>query len=396
MADKIMYSDLMITFICDKRKKGRSWDQIAAAFNEEFKTNISYSSIRRAYLLQSLIPAKNKDIDLSLAKENRAIRRTNHRLRSESNAALDALTAHDEIYKAIGKLLNKWEFEPINVATPPKPKAKGKKAILELLLSDLHIGQKTDSFNFAVARKRLVEIRETFLFEVKKAEGMYTLDKIILAMLGDMIHSYEFHGLASAITCEDTTEVQTAQAIDMLFWEIIKPIAELGYPIEIPAVPGNHDRTSKERKVYRPGEESVTHVIYRCLEMLCRTTGLNNVTWTISKESYIVSEIFGKKVLYSHGVGTKLTPRGIEDSINDRQTQLRSIIDFYRFGHWHSYNQFGRGRAICNATLVSGDGYSDELGYAGEAGQTISLYVETTRRKTPFYWSYLCSVENVK
>jgi hypothetical protein len=391
------YAHDEVDYIRKQREAGKTWRQITDLFNKKFGADRSEDAIRLKYGEE-----KNKgeitEIDLALAKHNRTIRQTNTRLRQEANAAIDALNLNDAILEEFKDLLKTWKAVPLPTRHIEIKKDKKKKAILELLLSDLHIGQETPSFNFEIARKRLAEVREVFIFEIGKAANAYHIQKLIIGMLGDIINSYEFHGLQSAITSEDVTPVQVVQAVQMLFTEILRPIAKLGFPVEIVATAGNHDRVQKERHTYRVGQESLTYIMYKMLELLCQTAGLNEVTFNIPRMSYGFADIFGHTALYTHGdtSGLSLNRKAIESYLADRQSQMNQIITFMRMGHLHEFSVFGRGRAICNSTLVSDDGFSDELGYRNEPGQAISCYVETMKRKTPFYWSYLVSVEGIK
>jgi hypothetical protein len=395
MADNYTHDE--IDFLRKQREKGRTWSQITDLFNKRFNADRSQEALRLKYGAEKNA-GEVTEIDLSLAKQNRTIRQTNHRLRQEANAAIDALNLNDAILDEFKELLKTWKAAPTPTRKITIKDGKKKNAKMELLLSDLHIGQETPTFNFEVARRRLAEIREVWMFEIGKAANAYNIKKLIIGMLGDIINSYEFHGLASAITSEDVTPVQMVQAIEMIFAEVVRPVAKLGYPIEVVGVAGNHDRVQKERHVYRVGQESLTYVMYKMLEMLCQTSGLTNVTFNIPRMSYGIADIFGYKALYTHGdaSGLSLNRKAVEGYLADRQSQLNAIVTFIRMAHFHEFSVFGRGRAICNGTLVSDDGFADELGYRNEPGQAISCYVETNKRKTPFYWSYLVSVEGIK
>jgi hypothetical protein len=188
------------------------------------------------------------------------------------------------------------------------------------------------------------------------------------------------------------------KAVEMLFSEIILPISKLGYFVEIPAVCGNHDRSSPDKPMNKPGVESLTYVLYKMLEMLCQVSGLKNVVFNIPTMSTCTVDIFGKTALYTHGDrgGIKLTRADTNKFINDKQSLFGKVIHYLRFAHLHDYHVLGRGRSICNGTLVTDDGFAQELGFTSEAGQTINCYVRTSKRKTDFYWSYLASVEGIQ
>ena len=393
------YTDVQIQFICKLRENHNTWKFIAEEFNEVFKPEIEVTpkKLRTIYGYYKIsADIGHEEVDLKLLKHNRAVRVTNYKLRKEANTALDALNVREDIITELRKTLSSWKF-PKTVVKSTKTTKKGKKAVLELLLSDLHIGKKTETYNFDVARRRLVELRDVFLYELEQAETKYQIDMIVIAMLGDIIESFEMHGLQSAVTAEAVTPVQVVKAVEIIFIEILRPIAQQGHKIVIPAVCGNHDRVLKDKPMNQPGQESITWIIYNMLAILCETTGLHNIEFIIPNRSWCIIDILGHKVLYEHAdKSMRLERKSVNDKIAARQTQSGVIISFFRFGHFHEFVQFGRGKAICNGTPVTDDGFSLELGFDSDAGQAISLFVESSKRPNPFYWSYLVSLSQIR
>ena len=389
------YTDKQLDFIIQKRESGMSWEEVAEAYTKKFEKKSS-EAVRGAYNRVKITQdIGHEEADLQLLQHNRAVRRTNYRLRKEANTALDALTIRDSILEEINKAIENWPLK----RSPPPPLVTSphdQEAVVELLIGDTHFGAKTNKYNFNVARKRIREILKVAKFKIDETQKRYKINKIVLGLLGDIIASYEFHGISSAVAAEAVTPIQIVKAIEILFWELIHPLAVLGFKMEIPAVCGNHDRTSKDKPMNEPGNESISYIIYSSLEMLAKSLGLTNVTFIIPEKSYCIVDVFGRKVLFEHGDrGMRLDRRSAEQKINDRQSQLKEIISFFRFGHFHEYAQYGWGRCIANASLVGPDGYSDNMGFATEAGQVLSVYVNTKNRKSPFYYSFMISVEDI-
>ena len=392
------YTEKRVSYLLMLRDSGLSWVDVADQFNKKFKTNKSQEALRLRYKREKISSDIGHDtVDIDILQHNRSVRKTNFRLRKEANIALDALTIRSGIMEEIEKLLDKWHTEPLPKIEPKKTHDSQQSCILELLISDTHFGAKTKDYNFEVAKKRIQEVVKVTLFKIQEAEKSYKVDKIIVALLGDIIASYEFHGIASAVAAEAVTPVQIVHAIEILFWDLIYPLAATGYPIQIPAVCGNHDRVSKDKPMNEPGNESVSYIIYSTLEMLARNHDMDNVSFIIPHKSYCTVDVFGHNVLIEHGDrGMAMNRKSAEQKINDRQSQLKDIISFFRFGHFHEYAQYGWGRCIANPSLVGADGYSDNCGFATEAGQVLSCYVNTKNRSSPFYYSFLISVEDIK
>ena len=74
--------------------------------------------------------------------------------------------------------------------------------------------------------------------------------------------------------------------------------------------------------------------------------------------------------------------------MNNRSKQLGKVIDFGRFGHYHEYACYDRGRIIINESVCGQDSYANVLGHSSTAGQTINYYIETKTRPTCFFKSF--------
>jgi hypothetical protein len=294
----------------------------------------------------------------------------------QERITLDVLAAVD----AIG-------ITPLKVDKPTS--TKDRKMTMELMLSDIHYGLKSNTFNLKVCRARVQHLTAVFLNEVIKEQCHYNVERIIIAIIGDIIQSYTMHGLESAASSEFGNSEQIQVAIESLFNDVIAPIAQTGIKIDIPAVTGNHDRTEKGRTYNYPGKTNVTWVIYKALEALCEASKLSNVTFYIPEGSYQTLDIYGSVALYEHLDNAKAcTKQAFEELMRKRSRQVNKVVHFLRGGHWHEYQCYDRGRIIVNESVCGEESYGETLGFLSSAGQTINYYIETDRRPTPFYKSF--------
>jgi hypothetical protein len=292
------------------------------------------------------------------------------------------------IIDAIEASLKDIKFTKYKIPKVKKDRKK-KNMSLELQVGDIHLGKKTEDFDLEVAKQRMRDFVQVFLREYDDNQKIHNVERIILAILGDLIESFEMHGLESAIGCEFGTARQIQEVIDLLFLELIVPVAMTGQPIDIIGVSGNHDRSGLKKTMTDPGQNNWTWIIYNTLERLCKAQGLKNVTFNIPKGGYTILEIYGNVVLYEHGDNvSSLTRRGYEQLIQDRSKQIGKMIDMGRFGHFHEYACFGRGRIIFTESLCGQDSYAKIKGYNSTPGQTINYYVETKDRPNCFYRSF--------
>jgi predicted phosphodiesterase len=263
------------------------------------------------------------------------------------------------------------------------------KMTIELMLSDIHYGKKSKTFNLDICRKRMVQLTTVFLQELKDNQKLYNVEKIIIGLLGDIIESYTMHGIESTLSSEFGNARQMQAAIESLYKDVFIPIAATGLPIEVPCVTGNHDRTEMSRTMNDPGLNNMTWVIYNALKDLCAASGMKNVIFHIPTESYIVLQIYGNHCLYEHGDNSKAnTKAGFEALVNNRSKQIGKVLDFARFGHYHEYVCYDRGRIIVNESVCGQDSYANVLGHSSTAGQTINYYIETNERPTCFFKSF--------
>lgn len=322
-------------------------------------------------------------------KERERLRQKNKELTKQNKEMMSYLNSRDQIVQDIGDLVQNAEI-PKKVKLPKVKKIKDKKNMtLELMLSDLHFGKKTDSFNLNVARTRMKELCNVTLAEIMRSSAYYNVERIIIALLGDIIESYTMHGLESARGCEFGNSKQVQSSIESIFYDIILPIAHTGIRVDIPAVTGNHDRSEEDRTFSNPGAENLTWIIYNSLSLLAAAHGLTNVVFYIPEGPYQILEIYGNHALYEHGDNAKSNTRvSLEKLISDRQAQSKKVIDFFRFGHFHEDTMYGRGRAIGNGSLPGQDSYANIKGYVSNPGQTLNYYVETKKRPTCFYRSF--------
>jgi predicted phosphodiesterase len=173
---------------------------------------------------------------------------------------------------------------------------------IELLLSDLHFGKKTATFNLEVARARLVELADVLIQEIENESKIFNVENVIIALMGDIIESYTMHGLESAVGCEFGNSEQITYSTISLFEDILSPVfayaASKGINVKVVGVTGNHDRTQEHKSFSHAAKNNVTWIIYNILMLLSNKSGYNNVVWDISEVNYSVVELYGNTIVY--------------------------------------------------------------------------------------------------
>lgn len=388
------FSDDQLKYIVNSKNAGLTWESTTKAVNEHFQLNKSTESIRHAFrrygstVIFPLTEEESKKFDIDHFKELARKKAMESSIKKENKILLNYLNANEEILDQVQTALKNLAISKVTIPKLVKDVHK-KKMTLELMLSDLHYGRKSENFDVEICRKRMKKLTKTVLAELKSNSKLFNVEKIIIAMLGDMIESYTMHGIESSHACEFGNSRQIQIAIESLYEDLLYPLAMTSLTIEVPCVTGNHDRTERERTMVNPGEANVTWIIYNTLQLFCKQAGFKNITFHIPEGPYVTLDIYGNTVLYEHGDNVRSTTKVVlEKLMANRSTQLGTLIDFLRVGHFHEYTMYDRGRIIVNEGLCGQDSYANVLGFNSHAGQTLNFYVETNSRPNCFYKSY--------
>lgn len=385
------FSDAHIADICSQKRNGKTWEQIQKNLNKKYKVEKgreAYRNVFRSY--GHLFEIEDQDLFIQKLQEISRTRRASSKNAKENKKIIEALNDKEDILEQIAEIVKSLPKRKVKL--PVRKARKGKKPMTkEVMLSDIHFGKLTKDFNLEVCRRRLQELTKTMIEDIQRDQKNYDVERIIVALLGDIIESSTMHGMESMYGAEFGNARQVAEAINSLFLDVLQPLAELGIKIDVPAVTGNHDRTEHKRTMNDPGLNNLTWTIYKSLELLCNQAGYRHIKFYIPEGSYQILDIYGNKCLYEHGdapIFKGVGRQAFENAMAKRARQENTLIDFIRTGHLHEYCMYGRGRAIQNASVCGQDSFSNILGFCSEAGQTINSYVPTKRRPTSFYRSF--------
>jgi predicted phosphodiesterase len=398
MATKKM-TDNQILFIKSLILSGLSHGDVSIHFNETFTdTKVNPNIIEKVYSRHIKNTLSETEIIAKQVIADRRLKLNNSQLRKQTQGLLDREIGLEDFEKAIkelGKVVKSHKLPQ----EKPAPKDSSKKDMtIELMLSDIHYGKKVDIMNkkgeritvcdMNIIRKRVRQYVAFAIKDIKEHQQKYNVEKIKLLLLGDIIESYTFHGLESAISCEMGNSRQIVESVNSLFLDVVRPLLELNIKIDVECVAGNHDRTETNKTMNNPGENNVSWQIYKLLEMMCINSNFINIKFNIPINSYIIYEVYGSNVLVEHGDNLKgATKIAIESLVSRRASQNQLHIEFSRWGHFHEYTVFGRGKHIINGSVPGQDSYAEVLGYNSEASQCINYYVKTKNRPNCFYKS---------
>lgn len=373
--------DEHIAFILHKKKNHRKGNaDTAAAFKKKFNIEIDAIEVQKIYQKYNNIHETDDLYSIKKLKDMARVKKSNSFTSKENRTILQAWNDRDDILDAIREAaqeLGKLKIKPLKNSKSKKKKGMTK----ELLLSDIHFGKVTDTFNLEVCKQRLEEVVHATIGEIERDSKYYNMDEIIVGILGDIIENYSMHVLESAKGCEFGNSKQIYEALINLFKIVIVPLNRLGIPMRVVCVTGNHDRDGQKRTYHNPGEENFTYIIYNALKDFSEVAGLKNIEFIIPIDPWALIEVYGNTVLYEHYDNSKNADRkGLEGLLTKRANQLSVTIDYMRGGHFHEPTSFRNGRIMINGCLTGTDSFASVLGFNASASQTLNSFVNSSRR----------------
>ena len=369
----------------------------ANAIDEELRNETSQSATRNAGDLNAV----KKDIGVSTVTEaktainedgdaaaqeamdsfelNRKLRlqtNNNNALRREMRALTDAVNTWDTVVEDIKAAIDDIHFN-VPAYCYVKPDDIEKAITIELLFSDIQIGKLMADYDSKVAERRLHEWLDVAMVRMGQYEELgYHIEKIVFAVLGDVIESDKKHD-NSARACDIGTADQMRLAIEWLN-RILISIVDVA-PVECVMITGNHDHDGHGLNMFMPGREHLSWPVYQAVKMLSEAQGLP-VTFYIPEGSFHVHEIYNSTVLYEHGVGVATSGAALKKHVGNRIDQIKRFISLFRMGDKHNISRFNNDRHVVNGAFFGdsrhGEEYSGIAGYDGEPAQLMFAHVQ--------------------
>jgi hypothetical protein len=340
-------------------------------------------------------------VEVDRVKELAALRNTrteNNRLRRALDEALGSIGTRDALLDGVHaaiRTLNKNR----SLSKPLKHPTTHTPLTVEILLSDLQIGKLSGTFNTAVAFKRLKEFGEALVFQIKqKAAAGFKVERIILAIIGDIIESDKKHDNSARATDTGTAQ-QIHDATVGIFRHVIEPLAALGIRLDIPCVTGNHDWDGHGITMFRPGREQLSYPLYKALELLSETAGHKHVTFDVTDSICTYTEIYGQTVLYEHGVGVAVTESAMRAHKIKRSEQQGKYITFFRMGDKHNVCSFNSGQYVVNGAFFGSDSegteYSSIAGYSSVPAQWMGFHTPRSDSRFTLYDTFTIQLGHI-
>ena len=323
----------------------------------------------------------------------------NNKLRKDVRSLVDQLGNKqaflDAMYGIIDILPRKKRINKLKHIGP----VKGTAVTVEVLLSDLQIGKRSPGYNTPVAFNRLKEYGRAVLFQIQtKIDAGYKVERIVLALLGDIIESDKKHANSARATDTGTSE-QIFDSIKGILEYVIEPLAHLRIPVEVECITGNHDWDDHGLNMFEPGKQQLSWPLYKSLELICNRSGLTNVKFNIPEGSYTVNSFYGQHVLYEHGVGVSVTEASMKAHKVKRAEQEKKHLSYFRMGDKHTVTMFNSGQMVVNGAFFGakpgGTEYSGIAGYSSVPAQWMGFHVARKDNRLSLYDSFVIQLDHI-
>ncbi len=309
-------------------------------------------------ILEQELEASSKEVR-RLKADNRRIRRI---LRSTEEEAQVANRLIGVVRDSVLAL------EPIEVPAFDVSEGAEGEEVAVLMLSDIHIGKKTASYNPNVFAKRLAQLEERMASIVAAHRSIRPIRKLVLMFNGDFA---------------DGESLYKSQGIDFISIPIIDQLFSVGVPrlaefiyfclslfeeVEIRATRGNHGKMTGNASWRSSRSTNWDLVLYKALEVA--TANQPRLTWHIyDKDWKALYWIEGHGFLQTHGDSIRRyysTPHyGMQ-----RQAQRwcnayrdRIKLTYFCYSHFHSIctgQRFNDVVILVNGCFTTGDVYAEE------------------------------------
>ena len=253
------------------------------------------------------------------------------------------------LFRTLGECVSKIPPVPPVYSPPKKQKSVENPVTAVMQVNDGHMGQITSAqevegfgeFNPALCRSRQLNFAEKVLEWVDLHRNSYTINELVIPVLGDMI-SGDIHPDLQ-ITNAFPSPIQACEA-GWLLSDQVAMMAPHFQKVRVEFVTeDNHARLTKKPQAAEAGLNSLNYVVGFIAKQ--RISGLPNVEFNIYPQYEAVIAVAGRRYLICHGHGVMgwagVPWYGVERRMGREALKRMNAPDMNKFhkvllGHWHT------------------------------------------------------------
>ena len=266
--------------------------------------------------------------------------------------------------------------------------SKNKNETAVLVVTDVHYGKKTSSFNRQVCKARIARVADKVYSITDLLTGKYKFDELVIMLLGDVNDGTDIYPTQAHHQELSNVEEQAWEFAEF-FASVVRGFAKVYPSVRIETVPGNHGRAGKAAHECASWDT----VAYRYLGNHLRSDGIpvimgrgdNRFVRKVSVRRHNFLLFHGHQVrgsfagIPSYGLSTRVSRWAT--------TEAYAPFDIALCGHFHSFMHWKVNRipVILSGTCVTDDLWSrEELGW--ESANVWPFFGVNDER--PITWKY--------
>ena len=363
------WDDKYYQYICELREQGVKQDEVSGKLKETYGVDISTPTICRNYRRLSghswrsseqEVIAKVNTYD-NLTEEQKITLEKSKLLQSQrkrqERKEIQEQARYQLLLETIQEAVTPLEFTPPQVVKPKSSKACPEE--LCLVLSDLHFGKRTSSYNIEVAKERFEKLTESVLQIAELHQTAYPIYNLNIFWNGDIvdgegIYPTQSHHLDAHVVNQIFTVAPTVT-------QCLASLSSYFGKVKNHCVRGNHGRVSK----HAHENSNFDFIFYKVLEE--STKNITNMSWNVPEDWHNMVDIDSVKILHVHGnqirMQLNLPWYGITTRVS-RWASTKKVSDFdvVIISHFHTSSRvrWNNKLIFTNGTMVSGDEFALE------------------------------------
>ena len=382
----------------DLANEGKTYQQMSDLLREEEGVQTSETSVRRAFRTHRLTKPPRPKRERKRPEPQTAIQRAARALegeqteedrllekvdfyKSELKTAQNVIKRYrdrqgveERIVRAINYALENSEYDqPLGRPVPRDIDPSARAHEFVLMMSDAHYGEWVNpdqafgiEYNPDIGRRRIQHMRDVTFRYAELREKAYDVQKITVAVLGDMISGVIHEELE--VNNEIVMADQVTEMAYLLF-NFITDMASVFDAVDMVIIPGNHPRMEKKPR-HKGKFNNFEFIMGKMVEGMVNASSddREDVRVIVPRDLVYVHDVFDRRIGMMHGDGVKSNSfagipfyglRNQREAVQALMSQVgESRIDMFMMGHWHQHLYWqGECDILINGSIKGGDEY---------------------------------------
>lgn len=267
------------------------------------------------------------------------------------------------------------------------------RSVAIVLLSDTHVEEVVapdsvlglNSYNPEIAKQRMDAFFANTCKLITHDQRSYNINHVILSCLGDLIGGYLHPELEQTNAMAPMEAISFAREMilsGMRYWQDNLDVEKITFV----GIIGNHARTTKKNQYANATAVNYEYFLYENLESMAKAMGLTKFEFVIPKSESTVVEVFGKRILMTHGSHVKYSGGigGLIVPVSRWFARVAQVlkVDFALIGHFHQ-SIFTK-KFIINGSMKGYDAFAFGLGLDFEPPQQAKIILNEKRGITSY------------